>query len=120
MLINLSNHPSTAWSAVQLDAASVYGEIVDYPFPSVDPEATEDNIEDMANTIINDIANKYDMGNLTIHLMGEFTLTEALLIRFRELRIPCVASTTRRNVVETEDGKKIVEFKFVRFRRYAN
>lgn len=118
MLINLSNHPSTVWSADQLKAASIYGEIVDYAFPSVDPDANEESIDLIADSISSDIIEKYDVSNLTIHLMGEFTMTIALLHRFQRLGITCIASTTSRNVVETKDGKKVVEFKFVRFRRY--
>ena len=35
----------------------------------------------------------------------------------RDAGIPCVASTTLRNVTES-NGKKIVEFSFVTFRKY--
>lgn len=119
MLINLSNHPSASWSADQLEAASAYGEITDYAFPVVDPDADEDYIASLADKISSEITGKYDVQGLTIHLMGEFTMTVALLHRFQHLGITCVASTTRRNTVETEDRKKIVEFKFVRFRKYG-
>ncbi len=40
--INLTNHPSTKWGADQLAAAKKYGNIVDIPFPAVDPEASSD------------------------------------------------------------------------------
>jgi hypothetical protein len=53
-----------------------------------------------------------------VHLMGEMTFTFAMLKRFQNMNITCVASTTERKVVELDDGEKIAQFKFVRFRRY--
>lgn len=37
MLINCSNHPSRLWGDPQKEAAKVYGEIMDIPFPQVNP-----------------------------------------------------------------------------------
>lgn len=37
VFINCSNHPSERWSREQKQAAEGYGEIVDLPFPEVDP-----------------------------------------------------------------------------------
>jgi hypothetical protein len=43
--------------------------------------------------------------------------TYALVRRLRAHNIPVVASTSER-LVEERDGKKIVQFNFVRFRAY--
>lgn len=37
MFINHTNHPSQYWSDEQLAAAHQYGEVVDIPFPLIDP-----------------------------------------------------------------------------------
>lgn len=115
--VNLTNHPLEAWSEEQLAAASAYGEAVDYPFPAVAPAATEEDIAATASEIVADITAHYGT-ECTVHLMGEFTMTAALLQRFLQRGIVCVASTTERIVNETEPGKKVVEFKFVKFRKY--
>lgn len=42
MLLNLSNHPSSLWCDEQIKAAeTLFGEIVDLPFPQVDPNGDE-------------------------------------------------------------------------------
>lgn len=115
--VNLTNHPLEAWSKEQREAASPYGEAVDYPFPAVAPDATEEEIASTAAAIVADITARYGT-ECTVHLMGEFTMTAALLQRFQQRGIACVASTTERIVNETEPGKKVVEFKFVKFRKY--
>ncbi|MDO4210784.1 MAG: TIGR02221 family CRISPR-associated protein [Bacteroidales bacterium] len=115
--VNLTNHPLEAWSEEQLAAASAYGEAVDYSFPAVSPDDTEEDIVAMANEIVADITARYGT-ECTVHLMGEFTMTAALLQRFQQRGIACVASTTERIVSETEPRKKVVEFKFVKFRKY--
>ena len=35
IFVNHTNHPSARWSAEQISAAQVYGEILDMPFPAV-------------------------------------------------------------------------------------
>jgi hypothetical protein len=50
--------------------------------------------------------------------MGEMTFTFTLVKKLKQAGIPCLASTMER-LVKEEDGKKIVEFKFVQFREYV-
>ncbi|MDR3261870.1 MAG: hypothetical protein LBT78_08560 [Tannerella sp.] len=52
MLINLSNHPSALWQAPQLEVATVYGEIIDLPFPVVDPEGDATYIQSLGKEYI--------------------------------------------------------------------
>lgn len=118
MLINLTNHPLKTWSAAQICAAEKYGEIVDYPFPQVLPSATTEEIQALAEEIMHDLLSRYENTDITIHLMGEFTLCFSLLKLFEKNNIPCVASTTERVSVENEDGTKTSCFRFVQFRRY--
>lgn len=119
LFVNLTNHPIATWSDNQLDAAKEFGELVDYPFPQVQPNASEEDIYNQAFLVFNDILEKYIGYELTIHLMGEFTMTSELLNLFQSQGITCVASTTERIVKDSNQGKKEVCFKFVRFRRYG-
>lgn len=119
MLINLSNHPSAIWPAEQTaEANCLYGEIVDIPFPQVDPQANEYEIAELAQKYVNKVQEIAAGQAVTVHLMGEMTLTFAILSRLRILDIPCVASTTQRVVKELEIGRKEVLFQFVKFRKY--
>ena len=44
MFINHTNHPSQYWSDEQLTAAHQYGEVVDIPFPLIDPTLSSNEI----------------------------------------------------------------------------
>ena len=118
MLVNLTNHPCSGWSSEQTKAAiEAYGQVVDFPFPMVNPDMDEAAVATLADNVVSTIIDKYGTG-VTIHLMGEFTLANALLRRFAALGITCIASTTERIVREIEPGHKEVRFEFRRFRRY--
>jgi hypothetical protein len=114
MLLNLSNHPSSSWSAEQISAAQDYGDIVDMPFPNIDPYATIDEINLLAEKYLVDIR-KIDP--MAIHLMGELTFTFCLVQHLQRMGYLCLASTSER-LVEEKDGKKIITFNFVQFRSY--
>ena len=120
MLINLSNHPAERWNAGQLEQAhNLYGEVQDLPFPKVDPHADEQEIHSMAEEYV-----QYALQQLpaatenAVHIMGEMTLTFALVKRLKAEGITCVASTTERKVAEKADGTKTSVFQFIRFREY--
>src|SRR5690606_5486998 len=115
MLLNLSNHPSSNWPAEQTTAATKrYGSIEDLPFPNVPPEATSDQVRQLAEQFYNKIRK---MDPQAIHIMGEMTFTFALVNMLMAVGYPCLASTTNR-IVEERDGKKIVQFEFLQFRSY--
>lgn len=118
MLINLSNHPSSKWPANQLAQAAIHGEIVDIPFPQVSPEGDFAYIQQLAEEYLSQILELTKDKTTTVHLMGEMNFTYCLVDLLREHGIPCVASTTQRNVVESADGQKVSVFQFVQFRPY--
>lgn len=117
-LINFSNHPSCNWSEKQKKEALKYGEIIDIPFPEVDAKGDENYIDNLSDYCLNKIHSICDKGVVTIHLMGELTLTFSLLKRLQEMGISCIASTSKRIVKEYPNGKKEVTFQFERFREY--
>ena len=140
IFLNVSNHPSAIWSARQRENAETYGQILDIQFPGVNPHADENEIRNMAGRLFADIIGVYmesvgetdrdeilrngvSDGTLTVMAQGEFTLTFALIERLKEIHATVVAACSQRVVHEEqiEEGKsrKVVEFEFVRFRKYT-
>ena len=79
----------------------------------------------MSAAEVNKLADEYaDMllnlygSSVTIHVMGEMTFTFMVITRLKELGIKCVASTTERKTTYNDDGTKVSEFQFVKFREY--
>ena len=122
MLINFSHHVHTQWSEKQLQKAiDLYQEIIDIPFPNVEPEGDEIYIQNLADEYLNQILEIQQQNadkSITVHLMGEYTFCFALLKKLQAHNITCVASTTKRIVQMTEDQKKISVFEFVQFRKF--
>ncbi len=135
LFINFSNHPSENWPKEQTDAAKVYGEIRDVPFPVVPAGADEDQIDALATSCVEKIlaeindgqeaaGESADMENESaVMAQGEFTLTFAVVQKLRAQGITVLSACSERSVREkvSEDGKivKEVRFGFVRFRRYV-
>ena len=120
MLINFSNHPSEFWPEAQLNASRELGELLDMPFPIVDPECDESYIEALANECCAEILKTFEAHQATeraVHVMGEPTLVFEIVIRLKQEGITCLASTTTREAVE-DNGVKTSKFTFSRFRRY--
>ena len=118
LFLNLSNHPSDKWSKAQLDAARAYGEVVDMPFPEIDPGATTEEIHRLAEEYAKEISSRYPDCDLTVHLMGEMTFCFRLVTLLHARGIRCVASTTQRKTSELPDGTKESIFEFQAFREY--
>jgi hypothetical protein len=118
ILLNLSNHPSANWSEKQLNAAKLYGKVKDMAFPAIDPEDSENNIEKLADIYLKEIEGLSVNNTITVHIMGELTFCFALIKKLNSKNIKCIASTSKRVVTELENGRKEVEFNFVRFREY--
>lgn len=118
LFLNLSNHPCSSWTAEQLAAAREFGDIMDLPFPQVAPDAAEEEIGRLAGeqvALIRKYAAEHDV---TVHVMGEMSLTYSLVSRLTALGIRCVCSTSYRVVRDEGDGKRLVEFHFNKFRSY--
>ena len=98
MFINHTNHLSQYWSQEQLAAAHQYGEVIDLPFPSIDPQASS-----------------------AVLCQGEFVYCHALVERLLAVGITVLAATSERVVEEfSHNGinEKRVNFQFVQFREY--
>lgn len=119
MLINLSNHPSQNWDTKQSEAAQQFGEIVDVPFPLVDPTGNEAYINELVNEYIAIIAEISLPEQAYVHVMGEMTLCFSLVKKLTEMGYVCLASTSERHVTEIEPGEKQIVFRFTKFRKYT-
>ena len=121
MLINFSNHPSELWSRGQMsEAKRLWAGVVDIHFPMVDPEAGENEIHALAVRYADKILEMLKAspgGSNAVHIMGELTLCFQVVQLLKENSVTCVVSTSLR-VSQEEDGVKISEFKFVKFRKY--
>lgn len=118
MLINLSNHPSAHWGEGQRQAViETYGSIRDLPFPHIDPNWGLDEVEMEAERYLSEICRAEPLA-MAVHLMGELVFCHVLAQKLKNAGIPCVASTTVREVIDHGDGRKEAQFRFVRFRPY--
>ena len=118
LLINFSNHPSQDWHTYQLESAQQYGEIKDLSFPSISPTASEKDLLSMVNQFVQKISSMGKDCQTTVHVMGEMTFTFMVVTRLKEMGIKCIASTTERKTTYNDDGTKLSEFSFVKFREY--
>ncbi len=118
MFVNFTNHPSEKWDRDQLNVASEYGEIVDIPFPEVDPAAGEDEIERLAEVCVDKIT---EMKPDCVLCQGEFCLTYKVVSILKEGGVNVVAACSKRVVSEMIIDGEIIKssrFEFVQFREY--
>ncbi len=115
VFLNLSNHPSSSWAAPQRRAAEALApEVVDLPFPEVDPEADLEALHALADATVREAP----AAAAVAMVMGEHTLVPLLVRGLREKGVRCVSATTRRSSEDLPDGGRRVHFHFVRFRDY--
>lgn len=114
--INLSNHPSDKWTSEQvMESNRLFGNILDLPFPIVNPEGDGKYIDSLVEEYLKKIE---DIENVeAIHVMGEFNFCYKIINELKKRGYKCVASCTKRDTVE-ENGVKISKFNFVQFREY--
>jgi|DewCreStandDraft_4_1066084.scaffolds.fasta_scaffold141452_1 hypothetical protein len=118
MLINLSNHPFEQWSEIQKQTAiQLYGDVTDMLFPQINPEADDKEVLKIAEEYFNNIINSFSYKDFAVHIMGELCFCFTIIQMLQKYGIKCIASTSKRNVVQKENVKTTV-FEFCRFREY--
>ena len=119
IFVNHTNHLSVQWSPEQIAAAEEYGEIADFPFPSIDANFDEAQISALVEVNGKKII---AMNPAAVLCQGEYSYTYAIINFLKKNKIVVIAAASERIVEErvTEDGatQKISLFKFVRFRQY--
>ncbi len=121
MFINCSNHPSANWNNAQCSAAREYGEILDIPFPCMDPEMDEQQIHGLVEAKLREIE---ELKPNAIFCAGEYTVTyqlvNALLKRGYLVLATCSKRVTSEEFHDDGTSTKTSRYNFVRFRGYAN
>lgn len=119
VFINFTNHPSGNWDEKQIKEASVYGEIVDVPFPKVPPTVSKEEILALAESYVSKIT---QYAPAAVLCQGEFCLAYQVIRLLMEQNIKVLAACSDRETIEwkREDGsmQKEVVFRFVQFREY--
>ena len=119
MLLNCSNHPHDSWGPAQLEAAGEYGEVIDLPFPQVDPRLDPDQLQ----VLVREYACRIEaMKPTAVIAAGEFTFLFMLVNRLLRDGVKVICACSKRDTVEKRlpDGsseKKSI-FVFERFREY--
>ena len=88
------------------------------PFPQISPNASDDELEKLALDYVQRIVSLAESKDITVHIMGEMTFTFMVVTLLKEMGIKCIASTTERKTTYNDDGTKVSEFQFVKFREY--
>lgn len=119
LFVNISNHPSQEWGEAQKSAARELGrQIADIPFPPVPPLATHGDILALAQSVADQLQALAAGSPVVAHVMGELTLSYALVSLLKSRGVRCVASTSERIVEILPDGRKAAAFRFAAFREY--
>lgn len=119
MLINCTNHPYKIWNEPQRKGALEYGEVIDIPFPVIEPEYTGAKIRDIV-TEYADRIKAYDPDAVLV--AGEYTFAFMLVDKLLKDNIKVVCSCSKRVTTEIkkDDGtnEKSSVFLFEGFREY--
>lgn len=119
MFINCTNHRLDEWSENQIKASSVWGDVVELPFPDVSPYAAADEVSEIADKYTEKIVS---MKPDAVLVQGEMTMCFAIVNRLKTHNILAVAATSERvsDIRTDESGNSIKTsyFKFVAFREY--
>ncbi len=119
--INFSNHPSTAWTQMQVDAAMAMapkGQLIDVKFPNVSADADENHIKELQERCVSEIMQYMPA---VVMCQGEFGTCYAVVCALQQKGVKVVYSCTERcvNEVVSEDSThKYAVFRFTRFREY--
>ena len=121
MLINLSDYPSTEWTARQREnAKAAYSVIQDLPFPSIEPTWKEEQVLEVAMEYVTKCLDLLPphKNKSAVLVNGESTFTVAFVTRMHQEGVPCLAATTEPYVERLRGGGEKTHHRFVRFRRY--
>ena len=102
------------WSEKQLAESMRYGDIVDLPFPVVDPKLSKNEVHELAEEYL---ARINELDPAIVLVQGEMTLTFQLVQMLKDKGIKVVAACTERQTEDYSDGK-ITVFEFAGYREY--
>lgn len=114
VLINFTNHPSGKWTKEQMTESGKYGEVIDFPFPEVDPYGDEKYIMKLAKDYLEMFLLLHPAAVLC---QGELCLTYQVARGLKEEGVKVLAACSER-IVEEKEGRKTSTFVFRGFREY--
>ena len=119
VFINHTNHPSSNWDEDQLKAAREYGEIMDDPFPNVDPDLDTAKVMELVDKNFKELSG---MNPSCVLCQGESVYVYHMVQKLKTAGINAIAACSERNVKESVDESgnnvKTIIFSFARFRDY--
>lgn len=119
LLINHTNHPYARWSEPQkLHTTEIYKEVIDMPFPNVDPRMS---INDIRLKVIDQLDHlNLSYTNYDILITGEMTYVYQYVTEASARRIRCICATTKRHTQTMDDGSILRTFTFIKYRDYES
>lgn len=126
VLVNHTNHksvneqdPSRGWSEAQMGAAlQLADEVIDLPFPVVNPRASSEDVVKQAGQAINDLINELTGKSVAFLVQGEMSYVMSVVLLCKTIGVDCYVATSERNSIDLGNGKKTTVFNFVQFRKY--
>ena len=118
VFLNHTNHLSHNWSELQKSAAEKYGTILDFPFPDINPDWSEESVSQLAQENCKKIL---ELQPAAVLCQGEFTYCYHLISLLKMNGVIVLAACSKRETKEWEEKGQLVKkavFSFVRFRRY--
>ena len=116
MFVNCTNHPYDMWGDAQRSAAEKYGEVVDLPFPSVDPLLGTDYIR----RLVDDYARRIEaLHAQAVLVAGEFSFMFMLVDKLLSdgEHVVCACSRRKTTEVRRPDGTNRSDDRTARTRR---
>lgn len=95
--------------------AEKYGRIVDIPFPNVNADATEKDVQELSKSTFKTVMSYHPKAVLC---QGEFTLAFQLINMLLENEIVVLAACSER-IVKEDGARKESYFTFTKFRNYT-
>lgn len=123
IFVNFSNHRIQNWGEKQIESSKDLvhgGELVDVPFPQVDPYDTEKDLIETADVCVREILKNNPS---VVMCQGEFGLSYLVINQLKKAGIKVVYACSERKTKEVfdQDGtsKKVAIFEFVNYREYS-
>ena len=102
-----------------MDKAKEFGEIIDLPFPFIEPTSTSKHIDAMVENYYLKVK---EYKNPVVMLMGEFVFTFRLITKLKKDKIKVLSARSKREVQEEvqDDGSVVKKsvFQFIDFIEY--
>lgn len=98
----------------------MWGGVEDIPFPQVDPDATTEQVNQLAEQLCEQyvqIVERAQAGS-AFHIMGELNFTFSIVTLLKQRGCRVYASTSHRQSVVVGEGKMLKSFCFHQFREY--